>query len=174
MFTIAQCLTCFTFIKINQNKANYKNISFTGSHYKDRSKLNIKNSRNVYCLKQMMCWRRYSWLFNWTKGCAKGYISTIPGPIHRIKSKNISFTSTLNYVIKKNPNLSGYMKNSIRFLKTQIKSILNMMSPDYTIRVPKDKIIILKSLNVEPLVTVGLFIKARTSSHKLCVNQKKA
>jgi transposase len=118
---------------MNQDKKNYNKLK----HYwklilKDRSKLDIINYHYYTCFKQMMCEEDVvNYLLELSKELKDTY-ELYQDLLHSIKNKNIDqFEYILDNVEKEYPNISKYMKTSIKSIREYKAYIINLMYTDY-------------------------------------------
>ncbi|QVK17117.1 ISL3 family transposase [Mycoplasmatota bacterium] len=119
---------------MNQDKKNYNKFKrYWKLILKDRAKLDIKNYRKVYCFKQMMCEEDIvNYLLDQSNELRDTY-ELYQDLLHSIKNKNPElFTTTLDQIEQEYPNISAYMKTSVKSIRKNKSYILNLMSTNYT------------------------------------------
>jgi len=100
---------------------------------KNRSKINIKDYKKVLCFHQLMCEEDIvNFLLEIDDGLRDTY-ELYQDLLNSIKNKDGDrFASILDSVDQEYPNISNYMKTSIKSLKIHKESIMNMMKTQYT------------------------------------------
>lgn len=119
---------------MNQDTVNYKKFKrYWKLLLKARSELDIKEYKNWYCFKQMMCEEDIvNYLLIQNEELRHTY-ELYQDLLHSIKNKNIDqFNHILNNVNKEYSQISVYMKTSIKSLKSYREYIVNTMNTDYT------------------------------------------
>jgi len=119
---------------MNKDKKNYNKFKrYWKLILKDRSKVDIKIYRKVYCFKQMMCEEDIvNYLLEQNKELRDTY-ELYQDLLHSIKNKDSEhFTTTLDRVEKVYPNISKYMKTSIKSIRENKSYIMNLMYTNYT------------------------------------------
>jgi len=131
---ISRSLNKTRILIMNNDKANYTKFKrYWKLLLKARSELDIKEYKNWYCFKQMLCEEDIvNYLLVQNEELRHTY-ELYQDLLHSIKSKNIDqFNQILNNVNKEYSKISDYMKTSIKSLKTHREFILNTMHTNYT------------------------------------------